>query len=142
MGECVAEGKTPMSKRTELRILLADDDTRVRCALHTLLAKEMDQLVIRECTDVVCLATEIKTFKPELVLLDWELPGRPAAALLFAFHGLGSKPKVIIMSARPEAEKAAMTAGADAFVCKGEPPDQLLIRFRELVQGLGSNGSN
>ena len=129
-----------MGRNTELRILLADDDTRVRSALLTLLAQEMDRLVIRECTDIACLAAEIKTYKPELVLLDWELPGRPAAALLFAFHGLGSKPKVIILSARPEAEKAAMAAGADVFVCKGEPPEQLLIRFRELVQGLGSNG--
>mgnify|MGYP001822134865 CR=1 FL=1 len=129
-----------MGRNTELRILLADHDTRVRSALQTLLAQEMDRLVIRECTDIACLAAEIKTYKPELVLLDWELPGRPAAALLFAFHGLGSKPKVIVLSARPEAEKAAMAAGADVFVCKGEPPEQLLIRFRELVQGLGSNG--
>ncbi len=131
-----------MGNNTELRILLADGDARVRSALYTLLAQEAEPIVVRECPDIGCLAVEIKGFEPDVVLLDWELPGRPAAALLFAFHGLESKPKVIILSARPETETAAMRAGADAFVSKGESPEQLLTVFRELVRGLGGNGGN
>jgi DNA-binding NarL/FixJ family response regulator len=133
------EGRALVGEKVEVRILLADDDARVCSALQTLLAQETDKMVVRECSDIGCLAAEIKAFEPDVVLLDWELPGHPASALLFAFHELASKPKVMILSARPEAERAALAAGADAFVCKGEPPEHLLSVFRELVQGLASN---
>jgi DNA-binding NarL/FixJ family response regulator len=95
-------------------------------ALHTLLKQEPEQVAVRESTDVSSLTVQVKEFKPELVLLDWELPGRPAAALLFSLHGLNYHPKVIVLSTRPESEREALGAGADAFVCKGDPPDQLL----------------
>jgi two-component system response regulator DesR len=131
-----------MAKSTELRILLADDDARVRSALKRLLAQETFRPVIRECSHIDCLVVEIESFKPEVVLLDWELPGQPAAALLSAFHELGSKPKIVILSTRPEAEKAVMAAGADAFVCKGEPPEQFLTAFRKLVGYQGCSGGN
>jgi DNA-binding response OmpR family regulator len=68
------------------------------------------------------------------VLLDWELPGRPAAALLFALHGLDYHPRIIVLSTRPESEPDALAAGADAFVWKGDPPEILLGTFRHLVQ--------
>jgi len=119
---------------THTRILVADNDARVRAALHTLLRQESAQVTVRESADVGGLATLIKEYKPDLLLLDWELPGRPAAALLFALRGLSYSPKVIVLSTRPEAEKEALDAGADAFVCKGDPPERLLGSFRSLVQ--------
>jgi DNA-binding NarL/FixJ family response regulator len=116
------------------RILVADNDARVRSALHTLLRQEPTQITVRESADMVSMVLQVKEFRPELVLLDWELPGRPAAALLFALHGLDYHPRIIVLSTRPESEGEAMAAGADAFVCKGDPPDQLLNSFRQLVQ--------
>jgi DNA-binding response OmpR family regulator len=82
------------------------------------------------------LAAQVREFKPQLVLLQWELPGRPAAALLFALRGVDTKPKVIVLSARPESEHAVLASGADAFVSKGDPPEQLLATFRKMVQDL------
>jgi DNA-binding NarL/FixJ family response regulator len=34
--------------------------------------------------------------------------------------------RVIALSGQPEASKASLEAGADAFVSKGDPPEQLL----------------
>jgi DNA-binding NarL/FixJ family response regulator len=117
-----------------MRILLADNDARVRSALRTLLRQEPGHIVLRESGDVDSLASQVREFQPELLLLDWELPGRPAAALLFALGGAGRRPRVIVLSTRPESEKEALSAGADAFVCKGDPPERLLSSFRALVQ--------
>ncbi len=122
-----------MGGNAHTRILVADNDARVRSALQTLLRQEQGGIIIRESADVGGLARQVREFKPDLVLLDWELPGRPAAALLFALHGLDYSPKVIVLSARPEAEGDALTAGADAFVCKGDPPERLMDSFRSLV---------
>jgi DNA-binding NarL/FixJ family response regulator len=89
--------------------------------------------VIHETPDLSGLAQKVSEFRPDVVLLDWELPGRPAAALLLALHGLTYHPKVIVLSARPESEEEALAAGADAFVSKSESPERLLRSFRRLV---------
>jgi DNA-binding NarL/FixJ family response regulator len=117
----------------QTRILVADNDARVRLALHTLLGQEPGQVSIRESADIGSLGLQVREFRPDLVLLDWELPGRPAAALLLALHGLEHHPRIIVLSTRPESEVEALAAGADAFVCKGDPPEQLLNSFRRLV---------
>lgn len=130
------EGRLLVTEDRQIRILVADSDPRVRSALQTLLTPEGQPIVIRESTDVGSLAVQVKEFKPDLVLLEWELPGRPAAALLFALHGLDAKPRVLVLSTRPEAEQAALALGADAFISKGDPPERLMAIFRELLRGL------
>jgi DNA-binding NarL/FixJ family response regulator len=134
------KGRCLVGGNAHTRILVADNDARVRSALQTLLRQEPGGVIVRESANVDGLAMQVKEFKPDLVLLDWELPGRPAAALLFALHGLGCSPKVIVLSARPEAEGLALSAGANAFVCKGDPPDRLLDSFRSLVQESRAEG--
>jgi DNA-binding NarL/FixJ family response regulator len=125
-----------------VRILVADDDPRVRSAVRTLLLQEPEPIAIGECSDFVGLAAQVRGFQPNLLLLDWELPGQVADALLFACHGLESRPKVIILSARPELESVALTAGADAFVSKGDPPERLLTAIRKMVRSLTSEETN
>jgi len=128
-------GKTVSGSR-EVRILVADNDARVRSALQTLLKQE-PELVIGECSDLESLMVQVKKFKPALVLLDWELRGRPATALLFAAHTLNFRPKTIVLSGRPESEQAALAAGADAFVSKADPPEYLLNTLRKLIRETG-----
>ena len=123
-----------MGSNTRTRILVADNDARVRSALQTLLRQEPGQIQMRESADFDSLAAEVQEFKPDLVLLDWELPGRPAAALLLALHRLDYHPRVIVLSTRPELEQGARDIGADGFVCKGDSPERLLHVFRGLVQ--------
>jgi len=129
MGDAVSGSK-------EVRILVADNDARVRSALQTLLKQE-PELVFGECSDLESLMVQIKEFKPDLVLLDWELRGRPATALLFAAHTPSFGPKTIVLSGRPESEQAALAAGADAFVSKADPPEYLLNTLRKLVRETG-----
>ena len=123
-----------MSGETATRILLADNDARVRSALRHLLRQEPEQLVIQESADLDSLAAQVREFKPDLVLLDWELPGRPAAALLFALHGLDYHPQVIVLSRRQESEQDALAVGADGFVSKSESPELLLSTFRRIIR--------
>ncbi len=123
-----------MGSNSRTRILVADNDARVRSALQTLLRQEPGQIQMRESADFDSLAAQVQEFKPDLVLLDWELPGRPAAALLLALHRLDYHPSVIVLSTRPELEQDARDIGADGFVCKGDSPERLLHVFRGLVQ--------
>lgn len=122
-----------MSKNKTLRILIADSDRRVRTALQLLLAEAAGATLIRESADLASLAAQVSAFKPDLILLDWELPGRPAAGLLLVLSRPEARPRVIVLSARPEAEPEALAAGADTFVSKADPPEQLLAALRRQV---------
>jgi DNA-binding response OmpR family regulator len=125
-----------VSGNKETRILVADDDVRVRSALQLLLRQEPG-LVVGECSDLDSLLIQIEKFRPDLVLLDWELRGRPATAVLFPACVLDFHPKTIVLSSRPESEQPALAAGADAFVSKTDPPEELLSTFRMLVRESG-----
>lgn len=108
-----------------MHILIADNDPRVRSALRLLL-KRKPELMVHASSDLGSLAAQVREFEPDLVLLDWEMPGRPAAALLLAMGTLDAKPKVIVLSHRLESEKEALDAGADGFFSKSDPPERLL----------------
>ena len=126
-----------MSQEAKTRVIVADSDPRVRSALRILLLEEPGLALVGETSDLPGLVTQVRQLKPDLVLLDWELPGRPAAAMLLAQTTLDYKPKVIVFSARPESKEVALAAGSDAFVSKGDPPEVLLSAFRQLTQGSG-----
>jgi two-component system response regulator DesR len=115
-----------------MRILIADNDLRVRAALHVLLVEQDDTVVVAECADLEGLVAQIQEFSPELVLLDWELPGRPAAAFLLA-RSHAARPKLIVLGTRLETRAAALAIGADDFVHKADPPDAFLAAVQRVA---------
>lgn len=126
-----------MGQGTKMRIVVGDRDARVRSALRMLLREESSVTLVGESSDLPSLVAQVKELQPDLILLDWELPGRPAAALLLARERLKYEPKVIVFSARSELEEEILAAGADAFVCKADPPEALLRAFREVTMKSG-----
>ncbi|MGD9002018.1 MAG: DNA-binding response regulator, partial [Anaerolineae bacterium] len=63
-------------------------------------------------------------------LLDWGLQDSAAAEQFEALRQACHQVAVIVLSAQPGAEEAALAAGADAFVSKADPPEQLLAAIR------------
>jgi DNA-binding NarL/FixJ family response regulator len=122
-----------------VRILVADSDIRVRSALHVLLLQEPEPIVVAECPDLDSLVEQLRVFQPHLVLLDWDLPGRPAPALLFGRHAPVAHPKLIVLSHWPEAKQLALAMGADDFVYKGDPPETLLAACRRMISDPAEN---
>lgn len=53
--------------------------------------------------------------------------------LLLRVRALCPHVKVIALSGRPEAREEALTADADGFVSKGDPPDYLLTTIHMAV---------
>ena len=109
-----------------MRILLADGESNVRYGLRVLLEERSEFEVVGEATDVQALLALIETACPDLVLLSWELPGPAGADLLPVLRGVCDDVYVIVLSGRPEARRAILDAGANAFVSKVESPERLL----------------
>ena len=63
---------------------------------------------------------------PEAILLDWELPGLSASDGLQVIRQTYPTAQIVALSSQPQARHPARQAGADAFVCKGDPPERLL----------------
>ena len=115
-----------MSRGGKMRVLIADDQPHVRSALLLLLRQEPDVTVVGEADDTEQALELVAGQQPDLVLLDWELPGRGGIATLARLQAARPGLLVIALSGRPEARRAALAAGVDVFVSKGEPRDQLL----------------
>jgi len=109
-----------------MRVLLADNQPKVRSALRLLLEQEPGLSVIGEAAEAEDLLAQVEATQPDLVLLDWELHGLRTVERLAALRTLCPRLKVIALSGRPEARRAALAAGVDAFVSKGDPPERLL----------------
>jgi DNA-binding NarL/FixJ family response regulator len=116
-----------------MRVLLADNDSRICTALSLLLKSHSTLVVAGESPDVDALIHQAKALAPDLILLDWELPGTPDAALLERLRRTSPRPWIIALSGMPESERDALTAGADAFVSKADPPERLLAALDDLI---------
>jgi DNA-binding NarL/FixJ family response regulator len=115
-----------------MRVILADDQAKVRSALRLLLEHQSDVEILGEAVDTTGLLDRVRVVRPDLILLDWELPGLPATTLLPLLHDHCPGLRVIALSVRPELRQAALDAGSDAFVCKGDPPERLLMAMDEM----------
>ncbi len=117
-----------------MRIFIAEADQELRLALQMLLIQEADLHVIGIADQAEGLVNQVAAVAPELILLDWSLPGRSIRDLLVDLRALERRPKIVVFSVRPEEESAAMDAGADAFATKDVPPNKLLALLRDLSQ--------
>jgi two-component system response regulator DesR len=119
------------------RVLLADDQHLVRGALAALLSLSDDIEVVAEVgrgDEVVAAALRCK---PDVVLLDVEMPGLDGLAAASALHEQAPEVKVLILTTfgRPGYLRRAMEAGALGFVVKDAPADQLADAVRRVARG-------
>ena len=117
-----------------MRVLLADDQPALRSAVRLLLEQEPGVTIVAEVADSDALLVHTAQVHPDLVLLDWELPGlgtvQVARAVLDALYASAPNLHVIVFSGRPEAGRHALAAGASTFVSKADPPEHLLAALR------------
>ena len=119
---------------TRPRVLVVEDDPGLRLALEHGLDAEGFDVAVAPDADAGCRrAAEVR---PDLVLLDWGLPdgddGTAACRRLLRAHPRG---QVVMLTGRsePEAERAALAAGARAFITKGIALDALVAELRRVL---------
>jgi DNA-binding NarL/FixJ family response regulator len=117
----------------ELNILIGDAQPRVRFGLRLLLEQQPGWRIIGEADDAQALMDHIHCGCPDLILLDWELPGMPAEKLITLIRETCPHLRVLFMSGKDELRQMALQAGADVFAYKADPPEKLLDLIRGLV---------
>ena len=117
-----------------MRVVLADRDAEVRGALCLLLIHELGMQVVAEAVDADDLWLVVQDTQADLLLVEWELLGAEPNRALARLHALSPDGRIIVVSAHPEVCQRAVTVGADAFVCKAGPPEQVVHTLRVLAE--------
>jgi DNA-binding NarL/FixJ family response regulator len=118
-----------------VRVILADDQPVVRSALRLLLTTKTHHTIIAEAATADELIAHVQTHEPDLILLDWGLPGEQPAAFLALFRERWPAIIVIVLSSQREAQAEALQAGAAFFVSKTSLPDEVLSVLEKLPDG-------
>jgi DNA-binding NarL/FixJ family response regulator len=118
-----------------LRVFLMCAETGLCLALRQFFLQEPELTLVGEAADAASCLAQVEVVQADLLVLDRDLPGLQTVDLLSALHGLDDPPKVVIFGRSPKSCREALTAGADAFVCREEPVEQLLLTI-EKVGGL------
>jgi two-component system response regulator DesR len=121
-----------------IRLLLADDQAMVRGALATLLGLEPDMEVVAEVGSGDEVVAAARASKPDVALVDVEMPGLDGIAATAALHEAMPSVRVLIVTTfgRPGFLRRALQAGASGFVVKDTPARQLAEAVRRVHSGL------
>jgi len=119
-----------------IRILIADDHPVFRFGLRALLNAMPDTQVVGEVTsgdEAVTLAT---TLRPDVVLMDINMPGTNGieATRRIRDANLGTHVLIVTML-EDDSVFAAMRAGAQGYVIKGAEPAEVLRAIRSVANG-------
>jgi DNA-binding NarL/FixJ family response regulator len=120
-----------------MKICIADGQSMVRYGLRILLEQQRGWQITGEAASAQELIEQMSYDSPDIVLLDWELPGMPLDRLLKSLRQACPELQVISLSGRYELRQAALEAGADAFASKAEPPEKLIQLIGQLMKREG-----
>ncbi len=121
----------------KIRILLAEDQAMVRGALAALLHLEPDLEVVAEVSEGSQVLPTALTQKPDIALLDIEMPGGDGLSAAQALHQAQPSCKIAMLTTfgRSGYLRRAMESGAVGFLLKDAPADQLAIAIRRMMAG-------
>jgi len=108
------------------RVLLADDDPRLRQFLELELGEE--GYAVRGCSDGIEALTAIRQEPPDLVILDWMLPDLSGVEVCQRLRSTGLQLPVLMLTGRDAVRDRveALDAGADDNLVKPFSIEELL----------------
>ncbi|MBN1665867.1 MAG: response regulator transcription factor [Anaerolineales bacterium] len=104
-------------------IFLAEGENHVRDALRLMIENQADLMTVGDAATAESLLAQVCQRPPDLILLDWNLPGLHPQRLMRTLRKYCVGTKVVATSVKPEKEKAAKEWGVDGFLLKQVPPE-------------------
>jgi len=122
------------SHKRKARILVADDNPECLRMLARIAARQCEVLAL--ATDGITALELIRRVRPEIVVLDFDMPGRTGIDILNELATDAQRPAAVICSVDTSAEliSAARNAGALAFVAKQYSARDLLPALDAVYQ--------
>ncbi len=115
-----------------MRVLLADQRPDVRLALALLLNKEPGVSVVGSASESEGLLALANSARPDIIILDCDLPGSPIDNVLNSLRVLDQQFKILLLNASSRPITRTQLTNIDAVVSKNDSPEILLEKFRTL----------
>lgn len=123
---------------TPAAVLLVDDHPLLRDGVRALLAREPRLGVVGEAGSIAEARRLVEAHRPDLVLLDVDLPDGDSLAFVEELRSLPDPPKVIVFCGRDDPggmDATALRLGASGFVSKRTERDEVLRVIRDALGG-------
>jgi NarL family two-component system response regulator LiaR len=120
-----------------VRIVLADDHPIVREGLRAVLETQPDFEVIAECASGDEVLRNVAGTQPDIILLDLEMPVMDGVETIRRLRQLPHIPRIIVFTAFDNDERIihAIQAGANGYLLKGAPRDEIFHAIRLAMEG-------
>lgn len=112
--------------KPRLRLLIADDRLRSREGLRALLGTWSAIEVVGEAVDGRDAVRQVAECCPDVVVMDARMPATDGLEATRLIKAGWPQVRVVILTMYPSYKDHAIAAGADAFLVKGCPADELM----------------
>ncbi len=122
---------------TRARILIVDDHQIVRDGLRLMLAAHGEWEICGGVFDAAAAWRVLETDRPDLILLDLDLPGENGTSLTGRIRCSFPAVRVLVLtgSGEPQQLRAALAAGAHGLLRKADASEQLVTAIRTVLAG-------
>ena len=120
-----------------IRILVADDHPMLREGLVAVLSTQPDFDVVGEAADGSEVVRLAQTLRPDVILLDLEMPKTDGVAALQRLRDAGSEARTIVFTAYDTDERIlrSLRAGARGYLLKGASRAEIFDAIRTVHSG-------
>jgi DNA-binding NarL/FixJ family response regulator len=120
-----------------ISVIIADGHSLFRQAVRSALETEDGLSVVAEAADGIEAVAQTEQHKPDVVLIDADLPNSTGVHTTRLIHARSPASKVLVLSNHPDPTALfdAMQAGASGFMTKAAPLRELIRSTRAMLQG-------
>ena len=120
-----------------ISVLLVDDHPVVIEGLRKVLATASDLLVTGEAHDASGAIEKTRALHPDVVLLDLRMPGASGVQATRRLREMDDDVAIIMLTSYGDQAyvRQALEAGADGYLLKSTPPEQLIAAIRATARG-------
>jgi EAL domain-containing protein (putative c-di-GMP-specific phosphodiesterase class I)/DNA-binding NarL/FixJ family response regulator len=132
-----ADPQVPASRDGPLTVMLADDNPEFLEALSLVIQREPDFDLIGKARDTTGAIRLAALYKPDLALVDWQMPGAGGAIAAAEIARSSPATRVVALSAYGEREAVLqmLRAGASSYVVKSATTHDLVEILRTTAAG-------
>jgi len=116
----------------KLQLMIVDDNSHARKALSAFISTQDWLQVVDEASDGKDAIEKINHQVPDVVLMDVQMPGMDGLQATRIIKARWPQIKIIILTLYAEYKILAQQAGADVFLVKGCPLDEMTSAIRSL----------
>jgi len=122
-----------------IKVVIAEDNAIVRRGIRRLLNKSDDIEVIGEATNGEEALLLVGEVKPDILLLDVEMPVLNGIEVAQTLKKNACKTRVLVLSAYDDQEyiREMLLNGASGYLLKDEAPERIIEAVKGVAQGEG-----